>query len=128
MSTNAQDDNKTQESMKISGIRERLVKKDVVDSTVYSKGDLKALDEKVKSLMEKGSNMVQNGPKMKTTAFICKVCGKEGRPAQIRDHVEANHLDGIALPCDKILTSSGEACGRTFSGRRNLIKHTTKFH
>ena len=128
MSTIAQDDNKTQESMKISGIRERLVKKDVVDSTVYSKRDLKALDEKVKSLMEKGSNMVQNGPKMKTTAFICKVCGKEGRPAQIRDHVEANHLDGIALLCDKILTSSGEACGRTFSGRRNLIKHTTKFH
>ena len=34
MSTIAQDDNKAQESMKISGIRERLVKKDVVDSTV----------------------------------------------------------------------------------------------
>ena len=44
--------------------------------------DLQALDEKVKSMMERGQNMIQNGKQAngtpgRTTAFICKVCGKE---------------------------------------------------
>ena len=99
------------------------------DSTVFTRnGDVEALDGKVKSLMQKSQNMVSNGPLMKTTAFICKVCGKEGRPTQIRDHIEANHLDDIALPCDKILAISGATCGKTFSGRRGLIKHKTRLH
>ena len=99
------------------------------ESTVFaSNGDLEALDEKVKSLMQKSQNMVSNGPLMKTTAFICKVCGKEGRPTQIRDHIEAKHLDDIALPCDKILAVSGVTCGKIFSGRRGLLKHKTRFH
>ena len=46
--------------------------------------DLQALDEKVKSLMERSQNMISDGkqlngtPKWKT-AFICKVCGKVGQ-------------------------------------------------
>ena len=32
---------------------------------------------------------------------ICKMCGKEGVGIAIRDHIEANHLDGIALPCER---------------------------
>ena len=90
--------------------------------------DLQGLDEKVKSLMEKSQKMVPNGPLMKTKAFICKICGKEARPTHIRDHIEANHLDGIALPCDRILPISGEICGKIFSARRNLVKHKTRFH
>ena len=99
------------------------------ESTVFaSNGDLEALDERVKSLMQKSQNMVSNGPLMKTTAFICKVCGKEGRPTQIRDHIEAKHLDDIALPCDLLLAISGVTCGKIFSGRRGLLKHKTRFH
>ena len=129
--------NKTKDSAKISTTHKNLVKNDIKpnpdylkeDSKVFdSNCDLEALDERVKSMMEKSQKMVPNGPLLKTKAVICKVCGKEGRPTHIRDHIEANHLDGIALPCDRILPISGEPCGKTFSARRNLIKHKTKVH
>ena len=59
--------------------------------------DLQALDEKVKSMMEKSRNMIPSGRQADGTpkqerAFICKVCGKEGLVTQIRNHIEANHL------------------------------------
>ena len=59
--------------------------------------DLQALDEKVKSMMEKSRNMIPSGRQSDGTpkqerAFICKVCGKEGLVTQIRNHIEANHL------------------------------------
>ena len=75
-------------------------------------GDLKELDEKVKSMMEKGQNRTSDGRFMK----ICKVCGKEGAGIAIRDHIEANHLDGIALPCD--------VCGKIFRSRCWFRKHS----
>ena len=30
---------------------------------------------------------------------VCKVCGKEGRMKYIKNHIEANHISGISLPC-----------------------------
>ena len=60
-------------------------------------GDLKALDEKVKSMMEKSENLIANGAQK---AYVCKVCGKEGHGIAVRDHIEANHLEGISLPCN----------------------------
>ena len=33
-------------------------------------------------------------------AYLCKVCGKEGRDHHIKDHIEANHLEGIIIPCN----------------------------
>ena len=48
-------------------------------------GDLQALDEKVKSMMEKTENMIPAGKradgkaKREQAALICKVCGKEGQ-------------------------------------------------
>ena len=77
-------------------------------------GDLKELDEKVKSMMEKGQNRTSDGRFMK----ICKVCGKEGAGIAIRDHIEVNHLDGISLPCN--------VCDKTFRTRRNLRLHQSK--
>ena len=59
---------------------------------------LEALDAKVKSMMEKCNYMVQSG-KIKTTAYICKVCRREGHPSSIRNHIESNHLEGISIPC-----------------------------
>ena len=58
--------------------------------------------------------------KKQNTAFVCKVCGKEGQATNIRNHIEANHLEGISIPCD--------CCDKVFSGRGTLWKHKTKFH
>ena len=67
--------------------------------------DLEQLDGTVKSMMEVSQNMFQSG-KMQKFGKICKVCGKEGRATDIMRHIEANHLEGISVPCnlcDKIL-------------------------
>ena len=61
-------------------------------------GDLDKLDERVNSMMEKSQS---NYKDTKQKASICKVCGKEGLPWNIKYHIEANHLDGIALPCNQ---------------------------
>ena len=87
--------------------------------------DLQALDEKVKSMMEKGQRMIAiakraNGTFQQATSVICKVCGKEGRWHVIKDHIEFNHLDGISIPCGH--------CDKTFSTRHSLRKHTRLYH
>ena len=79
----------------------------------FVSGDLQELDEKVKSMMEISPNLIPSG---KERAKICKVCGKEGQSMAIRDHIEANHLEGVSLPCN--------ACRKEFRSRMNLRKHT----
>ena len=74
--------------------------------------DLKELEERVKSMMEKSQNKTANGVQL---AFICKVCGKEGMGCRIKDHIEANHLEGIIIPCD--------ICGKTSRSRNSLRQH-----
>ena len=89
-----------------------------------SRTDLQALDEKVKLLIEKGQNMIpvgqRNGRPREETSRICKVCGKEGRITLIKQHIEANHLEGICIPCD--------FCENTFSSRNALNQHRSKLH
>ena len=85
--------------------------------------DLQALDEKVKSMMEKGQKMIicgkhPNGTPKHAVSFICKVCGKEVLPTNIRDHIEYNHLQGICIPCG--------FCDKTFSSRATLRKHKNR--
>ena len=75
-------------------------------------GDLQELDKKVKSMMEKSQNLCPDGG---SKAKICKVCGKEGAGIAIRDHIEANHLEGVSLPCN--------VCGKEFRSRQILRKH-----
>ena len=70
-----------------------------------SSTNLQALDEKVKSMMKKGQNMIPNGKQAngtprQATSSICKVCGKEGTMTSIIEHIERNHLEGIFIPCD----------------------------
>ena len=91
----------------------------------FLSGDLQELDSKVQSMMEKGSNMVskgkdKNGKETFGTGFICKVCGKEGQKVNIRDHIEANHLEGIALPCN--------LCDKISRSRKSLRLHTSQAH
>ena len=87
--------------------------------------DLEALDEKVKSMMEKRENFSGNqengtsAPKQETT-FMCKVCGKEGRATHISNHIETKHLEGISIPCS--------LCGKRFSSRNALVIHKTLNH
>ena len=80
-------------------------------------GDMDALDEKVKSMMEKSQNFYQH---QNIKADICKVCGKEGRYNAIKDHIEANHLEGIAIPCN--------LCDKTFRSRDSLRHHKLRQH
>ena len=90
-----------------------------------SSADLQALDEKVKSMMEKGQKMIPggtqlNGTPKQATSYICKMCGKEGLSHHIINHIEANHLEGISIPCNH--------CGKTCFSRKALNKHKIKFH
>ena len=88
-------------------------------------GDLQALEQEVKSMMERSQNMVPSGKQVdgtprQTTAFICKVCGKEGHPTGIKRHIERHHLEGISIPCD--------VCGKFFSTRQSLREHKANVH
>ena len=77
------------------------------------------LDQQVKSMMHKSENKIQSGKRL-TTAAICNVCGKEGHPRNISNHIETNHLEGISIPCS--------LCQKTFRSRTCLWKHRQVFH
>ena len=78
-------------------------------------GDMDALEEKVKSMMEKSQNLYQH---QNIKADVCKVCGKEGKANAIKDHIEANHLEGIVIPCN--------FCDKTFRSRNGFKQHKSK--
>ena len=76
-------------------------------------------------MMEKGQKMIlagkrANGTLRQEITRICKVCGKEGLQKHIIKHIEANHLEGVSIPCD--------SCDKIFSARANLEQHKNKFH
>ena len=75
-------------------------------------GNLHELDERVKSMMEKSQNRIEGG---KRFADLCKVCGKEGFGGNIKEHIEANHLEGVVVPC--------RLCTKTFRSRNDLRQH-----
>ena len=88
-------------------------------------GGIEELDIQVQSMMEKGSNVVpsgkdKNGKETFRTAFVCKVCKKEGQMVNIRDHIEANHLEGISLPCS--------FCEKMFKSRNTVRLHMKACH
>ena len=78
-------------------------------------GDFEELEEMVKSMMEKLQIKIAN-----RTAYQCKVCGKEGQGITIKDHIEANHLEGIVIPCN--------LCEKTFRSRNGLKLHKRHYH
>ena len=87
--------------------------------------DLQALDEKVKSMMEKSQNIIPhgnyaNGKTRQQNAFICKMCGKEDNSTIIKYHIESNHLDGISIPC--------AFCEKTCPTRNALVAHKSRYH
>ena len=78
-------------------------------------GDLNELDDQIKSMMLVGPNMLQS-----SSTRICTVCGKEGHPRNIKDHIEANYIDGVSLPCT--------VCEKTFKSRASLRMHKVNQH
>ena len=96
--------------------------KRVVAKMENSFDDLLAqLDEKVKSMIEKSQNMITIGEGQTRRASVCKACGKEGQNVAIRDHIEANHLEGIILPCN----FCDKTCRSRNALRRHMYCHTT---
>ena len=79
-------------------------------------GDLQELDETVKAMMLTSENVLQN----KRHAKICKVCGKEGQAADIMRHIEANHLEGVSVPCN--------LCDFVTRSRNALRLHVSRNH
>jgi len=75
------------------------------------------LSDKVKSVMEMTQNRTQYG---KGYLYTCKVCGKEGQSGTVQQHIEANHLEGISIPCNM--------CEKTTKSRRELTEHKRRYH
>ena len=71
---------------------------------------LEDLEGRVLSMMEKSQHHIG-----KQLAYICKVCGKEAHQGNMKNHIEANHLEGMAIPCN--------LCDRTFGSRNALRLH-----
>ena len=85
--------------------------------------DSKGLSEMVKSMMEKSGKMISRnirGKLREEKANVCNVCGKEGPYTTITDHIEANHIEGICLPCN--------FCDTTCTSRLSLRWHKRKYH
>ena len=116
---------KTSQNSDEQNIHDKEEASKVIAVSNQSSGDLQALDEKVKSMMDRSQKMITigkqtNGRPMRATALICKVCGKEDKVTNIIDHIEANHLEGISIPCNY--------CGKVFSTRTALRQHRSKYH
>ena len=86
-------------------------------STAFT--DTAELDEKVKSMMLVSENPAP-GSQRQGKARICEVCGKEGGYQAIINHIEANHISGISLPCN--------ICGTIVASRNALAQHKIRLH
>ena len=80
------------------------------------KGDFQELDEQIKSMMGLSQDTFPNGRKKK----VCNVCGKEADYRVIKDHIEANHIEGVSIPCNN--------CDKIFRLRSSLQTHKNKNH
>ena len=90
----------------------------IVEAPTQFEGGLEELDLKVKSMMTKIKSTEQNGKQI--PAYICKVCGREGRTTEIKNHIERNHLEGVSVPCT--------LCDKTFRSRNAMYQHKGNIH
>jgi len=79
---------------------------------------LEEIDQNVKSLMMFSENSAPG--KTKGRGRKCKVCGKEGSMSSIIYHIEAKHMPGLAIPCDR--------CEKSFTSRTAFHSHDIKAH
>ena len=81
-----------------------------------TKGDFQELDEQIKSMMGRSRITFPNGRKN----IVCNVCGKEADYRVIKDHIEANHIEGVSIPCNN--------CDKIFRSRHSLKMHIHRNH
>ena len=91
----------------------------VTPKTKIVPADMQDLDITVKSMMETSQSTIMDGSHQKK-AKICKICGKEGPPTAIKNHIEANHLEGLLIPCNQ--------CDKIFRSRGALCRHVSIHH
>ena len=98
----------------------------VAHSKQQFSGNMQDLDEQIETMMASGDSMVKNGHRMRNgewqmvKSYIRQVCGKEGLRANIKKHIETNHIEGIVIPCN--------LCEITFRSRDTLMKHNSRHH
>ena len=80
--------------------------------------DLSDFNQKLKSMMTFSENFVPGTRKER--ARICNICGKEDNLTNMKNHIEANHLNGLSIPC--------KVCGNVFKTRNSLRVHYSLFH
>ena len=79
-------------------------------------GNIEKLGQQVSSMMEKTLKKKPNGLPL----YACIVCGKEAQSDSMKKHIEANHLEGIAIPCNY--------CEKQFKSTRSFVMHKAKEH
>ena len=109
---------KHQISLKRDELFETGIVQDTFETTVATdpttnNTDIASLNQKVKSMMMSSDNP-DRPPR------ICKVCGIEASWNTMRNHIEANHITGISIPCD--------LCGKSFKSRNCLSAHKSQQH
>ena len=80
--------------------------------------NIEELDLKLKSMMTFSENPAQGG--CSGRARICNICGKEGTRTYVMQHIEANHMTGLSIPCNM--------CGNLFCSRNALRIHKSRAH
>ena len=112
-----------------SGLFQKSVNEEIVSNdrddiggtvalTSYFSGNMMLeLDEKCNSMMEKTSKKKENSTH---PLYRCKVCGKEAIIGDLKKHIEANHLEGVSIPCN--------SCEKTFRSRASLAMHIRRNH
>ena len=74
------------------------------------------LDEQINTFMIKSSRKNKHGQPF----YVCNVCGKEYIHGHMKFHIEANHLEGISVPCN--------FCEKMFRSRSAKAKHISRYH
>ena len=82
--------------------------------------DVQQLNDEVKSMMDTTEDFMIVGSGRRRV-WKCKVCGKEGHVANIKTHIEANHIiSNVSHSCD--------ICGKISRSRHGLRLHKSKHH
>ena len=99
----------------------RVTSRDSLTRTVavaneHPSNNMQKLDEQINSLMTKSARKNKYG----LPIYVCSICGKEGPHSHMKTHIEANHLEGISVPCNN--------CERIFRSRNAKATHISLFH
>ena len=102
----------------VSNSKEKILDNEVgsVAGTIDFFGDMQKLDEQTNSMMQKTSGKSSHGQPL----YSCNVCGKEAKNVDIKRHIEANHLEGVSIPCN--------FCEKIFRSRHSKACHISLYH